>query len=118
MKRFPSLKKNNEFDRVYQCGKSCANRNLVLYILKNEKNKNRIGISVSKKVGNSVVRHRMTRLVRECFRRNENQIQGSYDMIVIVRPSAKELDFWKMQESFLHVCRLQKVISKIDVEFQ
>ena len=60
-----SLKKNKDFQIVYRNGRSCANRLLVMYVHPNGREKNRIGISVSKKVGNSVVRHRLTRLIRD-----------------------------------------------------
>ena len=63
-----SLKKNQDFQSVYRNGKSYANRLLVMYVLENNLDKNRLGISVSKKVGNSVVRHHVTRLVRESYR--------------------------------------------------
>ena len=56
-----SLKKNSDFQNVYKKGKSSANRYLVLYRIENETQRNRVGISVSKKVGNSVVRHHLTR---------------------------------------------------------
>ena len=65
MKFSESLKKNRDFQYVYKNGKSYANKCLVMYIIPNEQNKNRVGISVSKKVGNSVVRHHLTRLIRE-----------------------------------------------------
>ena len=55
-----SLKKNQDFQSVYRNGKSYANRLLVMYVLENNLDKNRLGISVSKKVGNSVVRHHVT----------------------------------------------------------
>ena len=61
MKFSESLKKNIDFQNVYSSGKSYANRYLVMYVLENQSNKNRIGISVSKKVGNSVIRHHLTR---------------------------------------------------------
>ena len=67
-----SLKKNQDFQSVYRNGKSYANRLLVMYVLENNLDKNRLGISVSKKVGNSVVRHHVTRLVRESYRLQEN----------------------------------------------
>ena len=63
MKFSESLKKNKDFQTVYRQGKSYANKYLVLYIMENQTEKNRIGISVSKKVGNSVVRHHLTRLI-------------------------------------------------------
>ena len=68
MKQTESLKKNKDFQIVYHNGTSYANRYLVMYVLKNQYRKNRLGISVSKKVGNSVVRHRVTRLIRESYR--------------------------------------------------
>ena len=64
MKYSESLKKNSDFQQVYRHGTSYANRYLVMYVLENQYMKNRLGISVSKKVGNSVVRHRLTRLIR------------------------------------------------------
>ena len=71
MKFSESLKKNKDFQIVYRKGKSVANSYLVMYILPNNTDRNRLGISVSKKVGNSVVRHRLTRLIRESYRLSE-----------------------------------------------
>ena len=85
MKYSESLRKNWDFQLVYKKGTSYANRYLVMYVLKNQLNRNRIGISVSKKVGNSVVRHHLTRLIRESYRLNEEKFACGYDMIVIVR---------------------------------
>ncbi len=65
MKDYTSLKKNINFQKVYKEGKSKANKYLVMYVLPNDLGINRLGISVSKKVGNSVVRHHLTRLIRE-----------------------------------------------------
>ena len=71
MKFSESLKKNYQFQSVYRSGKSYANKYLVMYVMENGTGGNRIGISVSKKVGNSVVRHRLTRLLRESYRLRE-----------------------------------------------
>ena len=65
MKNSQSLKKNADFQALYKEGKSFANKYLVMYVKENDWGKNRIGISVSKKVGNSVVRHRVKRLILE-----------------------------------------------------
>ena len=75
MKFSESLKKNKDFQVVYKNGKSYANRYLVLYVRENGMDKNRLGISVSKKVGNSVVRHHLTRLIRESYRLQEEHFQ-------------------------------------------
>ena len=68
-----SLKKNYQFRFVYNRGKSIANRLLVMYVVRNGTDGNRFGISVSKKVGNSVVRSRITRLLRESYRLSESK---------------------------------------------
>lgn len=60
-----SLKKNQDFQSVYRKGRSYANKLLVMYVLENNMERNRLGISVSKKVGNSVVRHHVTRRARK-----------------------------------------------------
>ena len=60
MSSYETLKKNIDFQKVYKSGKSYANKYLVMYVLENGTDITRIGISVSKKVGNSIVRHRLT----------------------------------------------------------
>ena len=75
-----SLKKSKDFQLVYKSGNSFANKYLVMYKMKNDMEENRLGISVSKKVGNSVVRHRITRLIRESYRLNEEKFEKGYDL--------------------------------------
>ena len=83
-----SLKKNRDFQYVYKNGSSCANKYLVMYVMENHQGGNRLGISVSKKVGNSVVRHRITRLIRESYRLHEKVFNSGLDIVVIARISA------------------------------
>ena len=104
-----SLKKNRDFQTVYRKGRSLANKYLVMYILENGTDRNHRGISVSKKVGNSVVRHHLTRLVRESYRRNEESFQRGLDLIVVVRPGAKEINYWDMESALLHVGKLHHI---------
>lgn len=106
-----SLKKNKDFQKVYKQGRSQANKYLVMYVLKNDSNRNRIGISVSKKVGNSVVRHRLTRLIRESYRLNESLFIPGLDFIVIVRPGAKDCTFHEIESALLHLGKIQRVRS-------
>ena len=89
MKFSQSLKKNRDFQNVYKKGTSFANSHLVMYILENGLQENRIGISVSKKVGNSVVRHHLTRLIRESYRLSEEHFRCGIDIVVIERTRAK-----------------------------
>ena len=91
-----SLKKNDDFRKCYNTGKSYVNRDLVLYVCGNDLGKNRIGISVSKKVGNSVVRHRITRLIRESYRLHEQMFNSGLDMVVVARSRAKEADYHRI----------------------
>lgn len=105
MKFSESLKKNSDFRRVYRKGHSKANGLLVLYVLSNDLNKNRIGISVSKKVGNSVVRHHLVRLLRESYRLSENSFKCGYDMVVVARPYAKDAGFHDVDNSFLSLMK-------------
>ena len=103
MIRSESLKKNQDFKVVYQNGTSYANRLLVMYVLKNQHMKHRLGISVSKKVGNSVVRHRLTRLIRESYRLNEAEFENSLDIVVVARPQAKDRTYHEIESAFMHL---------------
>ena len=105
MKYSESLKKNQDFKVVYQNGTSYANRLLVMYVLKNQHMKNRLGISVSKKVGNSVVRHRLTRLIRESYRLNETDFDSNLDIVVVARASAKGKGFHEIESAFMHLAK-------------
>jgi len=105
-----SLKKNRDFQNVYGRGKSYANRYLVMYVLENGTQSNRIGISVSKKVGNSVVRHRVKRLIREAYRLQETMFQSGFDIVVIARTAARGVSYCDIESALLHLGGLQKII--------
>lgn len=111
MKFSDSLKKNADFQKVYRNGKSYANRFLVMYVMKNGSENNRIGISVSKKVGNSVVRHRVTRLIREGYRLQEDMFNSGLDIVVIARGTARDADFYEIKSALAHLGGLHKIIS-------
>ena len=113
MKFSESLKKNKDFQTVYRQGKSYANKYLVLYIMENQTEKNRIGISVSKKVGNSVVRHHLTRLIRENYRLQEECFQRGYDLVVIARQSAKDVTYKEMESALIHLGKLHKIYKTV-----
>ncbi len=108
MKFSESLKSNRDFQAVYGKGKSYANRYLVMYVLENGLDKNRLGISVSKKVGNSVVRHRITRLIRESYRLHENIFNSGLDIVVIARVNAREAGYAEMESALLHISKLHR----------
>ncbi len=105
-----SLKKNTQFQFVYKNGKSYANKYLIMYVKENGTDRNRIGISVSKKVGNSVVRHRVTRLVRESYRLHENIFNSGLDMVIVARPAAASAGYYEVESALLHLAKLHKLI--------
>lgn len=108
-----SIKKNEEFRVVYQSGKSYANKYLVMYVKKNESETGRLGISVSKKVGNSVVRHRITRLIRESYRLNESKFHSGWDMVVVARQNAKGRSYFEINSALLHLAKLHKILCEV-----
>ncbi|MBD5542139.1 MAG: ribonuclease P protein component [Lachnospiraceae bacterium] len=112
MKFSESLKKNEQFREVYKKGNSYANKYLVVYILENNQNKNFLGISVSKKVGNSVVRHHLARLIRESYRLHENMFNSGLNIVVIARNSAASVSYHEIESALLHLFRLHGIINK------
>lgn len=110
MRFLESLKKNNDFRTVYKSGRSYANKYLVMYVLENNRNMNRIGISVSKKVGNSVVRHRVTRLLRESYRLHENIFNDGLDIVVVARNNAASASYAEIESALLHLGKLHHIL--------
>lgn len=109
MKNYNSLK-NSEFKKVYEYGKSYSNKYLVLYVLENESSENRLGISVSKKIGNSVVRHRITRLIREAYRLNKDMFNSGLDIVVIAKIGARSKGYKEIESAFMHLAGIQGII--------
>ena len=112
MKFSESLKKNSYFQNVYKNGRSYANRFLVMYVLENHLDKNRLGISVSKKVGNSVIRHHITRLVREAYRLQEDMFNSGLDIVVIARVSAKNITYHETESALIHLGNLHHILKQ------
>ncbi len=110
MKFSESLKKNHQFQFVYRNGNSYANKYLVMYVKENGTEGNRIGISVSRKVGNSVVRHRVTRLVRESYRLHEAIFNSGLDIVIVARKNAASVGFHEIESALLHLAKLHQII--------
>ena len=107
---FEKLGKNPEFQKVYKQGRSKANKYLVMYVKTGESGPSRYGFSVSKKVGNSVVRHHITRLVRESYRLHEDMFNSGLDMVVIARKSAKDKNCQDIESALLHLGKLHGIL--------
>ena len=106
------LKKNDDFRTVYKKGRSKAERFLIIYVMKNGLNENRLGVSVSKKVGNSVVRHRVKRLVKECYRLRENMFINGIDIVFLARKGADKLDFSETEREVMRLMTLSHAVIK------
>lgn len=80
-----TLKENYEFKRIYRKGRSFVNSALVVYVYKNRKDYNRIGLTTSRKIGKAVKRNRARRIIREAYRKIEGRIKQGYDLIFVAR---------------------------------
>ncbi len=104
------LKKNWDFKRVYRYGRTVVSRNIVLYYCPNGLNYNRIGFSISKKVGKSVVRNKIKRIYREAFFRVEEQLCKGYDFILIARKPAVDVSFQEAYKELYNLCRKKQLL--------
>lgn len=103
------LKRPKDFRRTYQKGKFCANPYLVLYYVKNGQDGLRIGFSVSKKVGQAVVRNRVKRRLREICRLHEEIFPKGYDFVFVARAQSKEADYHLIEKNLLNLVGRIKV---------
>jgi len=102
------LRKSEDFKRVYNRGKSLATYNLVLYYYPNRTDTSRLGFSISKKIGNAVVRNKIRRRLREIIRLKENLKRG-YDIVIIVRKPVVKLEYLGMERDII------KLFNKADL---
>ncbi|RKD68086.1 ribonuclease P protein component [Sinobaca qinghaiensis] len=106
MKKMHKLKKNHEFSMVFDKGSSYANRQFVLYVLKKPaQSEYRVGVTVSRKLGNAVTRNRMKRLLREVLKELDDFLDPKKDYVIIARKPALEMEYEELKKSFKHVLR-------------
>ena len=101
MKSTTTVKENYEFRRMYAKGKSGVSSCLVVYYRKNRLGHNRLGVTVSTKLGHAVERNRMRRRLREVYRLHEAELLPGYDIVIVARSRAMEADFAELTRAFL-----------------
>ena len=110
------IKKDYEFRKIYKHGKSFANKYLVVYILKNKTDRTRIGISISKKVGNAVTRNRIRRLIKETYRLNTiENIKERLRLSIYFQSSErlKNATYKDIEKAMTHLMRKNKLLNKL-----
>lgn len=104
MDRVYTLKKNSDFRRLYSKGKSAVNPYMVLYCRKNGRGVNRVGYTVSVKLGHAVVRNRVRRRLREIYRLNSPALKKGWDIVIVARGRCVGAVYSKMDQAFLSLC--------------
>lgn len=113
MKKELRIKKNQDFQVVFKKGRSFANRQFVVYCLEKEGQDDfRIGLSVSKKLGNAVTRNQIKRYVRQAIFELKEQLTPGNDYVIIARKPAVDMDFFEFKKSLTHVLKVGKVLKK------
>lgn len=104
MKFTDTMKKNYEFRRLYAKGASAAAPYLVLYSRKSGRGTNRLGITVSTKVGKAVVRNRVRRRIREIYRLHEQELCRGVQLVIVARSRAASAGYHQLELSFIRAC--------------
>ncbi|TJX13666.1 ribonuclease P protein component [Tissierella creatinini] len=104
------IRKNLEFKRVYSGGKNYWNRNLTLYIKKNNLDESRFGITITKKIGNAVVRNRIRRRIKEVYRLNFHKIKDGYDLVFIPKKNVQEISYKQLESAMLHILKISNML--------
>ena len=112
MKRSVTLKENYEFRRLYQKGKSAVGGGMVVYCRKNKLGRNRLGVTVSVKLGHAVVRNRARRRLREVYRLNGDKLRKGYDIILVARSRTVTVPWKDLNNTFLRLCRKLELLEE------
>lgn len=113
LRRSFRIKKNEEFQHVFQKGTSFANRQLVIYHVHKEGQAHfRIGLSVGKRIGNAVTRNRIKRYLRQAFHELEDEIKPAIDIVIIARQPTKDLDYHTFKKSVIHLLQRERLLLK------
>jgi len=106
------IKKKKDFFLLYKKGNHYRGKYLIILHLPNEFDFSRMGVVVSKKIGNAVKRNKIKRWIRTLFRRNKSLIKNSLDFIIIAKKEIREASWIEVQEDYL------KAIKSINQKYQ
>ena len=109
-----SLKMNYEFRRLYAKGKSAVTPYLVVYVRRTGRDHNRLGITVSNKIGKAVVRNRVRRRLREIYRLREDRLCRGLDLVIVARGRSPEATYAQLERAFEKACRHLELIAEKD----
>lgn len=109
MKKSFRVKREKDFKAIFKDGTSFANRKFVVYQLENQQNHFRVGLSVSKKLGNAVTRNQIKRRIRHILQSVKGSLVEHVDFVVIARKGVETLEYAEMEQNLLHVLKLSKI---------
>ncbi len=109
MKKSFRVKREKDFKAIFKDGTSFANRKFVVYQLENQQNHFRVGLSVSKKLGNAVTRNQIKRRIRDILQSVKGSLVEHVDFVVIARKGVETLEYAEMEKNLLHVLKLSKI---------
>lgn len=106
------LRINEDFLNVYRNGKNYWNRSLTIYVKKNNLNNSRFGYSITKKIGNSVVRNKVRRRMKEIIRLNLDCIKPGYDVVIIPKKNTVDVSYKELENSIIHLLKMSRLFNK------
>ena len=107
-----SLKKNYEFRRLYNRGKSAVSQHAVVYSRRNGRTHNRLGVTVSTKIGGAVQRNRVRRRLKEIYRLNEEMMAPGFDVVIVARMKSRFVGFHELENSVLTLFRKLNIVTE------
>ena len=107
-----SLRRNNDFRRAYSRGRSAAEKCLVVYAKRNGSRGNRLGLTVSAKIGCAVVRNRIRRRLRKIYRLHEGDFRRGYDIVVVARHRAAQAEYARLERELLRAAAELKLLAE------
>lgn len=104
------LRKDMEFKKVYNTGKNYYNRNLILYIRKNNLEETRVGYTITKKIGNAVIRNNIRRRMKEIYRLRFHSLKQGYDLIFIPKKNVVDISYKELESAMTHIMKIAGIL--------